>query len=643
MYRPGSQETSGFLTEKNMTTLYTALIQDFEERHGALNDIQTDRLSKTLHHYITQVQQRQGDKPIPVLNREVLGACAKDFSQYLQRKESTKAKNPVKQVMDPVLFQDTSTQFERLTTERREVKSLPPAIPDFRISLKEDGPPAAEMYEMAKKQREMEMLRAAQSSELKKAEMGLQGRITADSLFRNAQDQQNRDTELVLVQRNQPSSSPVDMPLALLPDRRELMMSSNFPNSNVTITKPVLERHNLPQDLLIPENNVVSYREIESNLFLYSADRDWLRNNKENRYSFTVNFDPAANGQSFGPTLAAQQKFKNIVRIELVKVTLPGESLHVTVSRRRDVAIPDTTYQDNVLNSPFITLRVAELDNNNFGTDQFIDRSFGVLHYDSQWVSDQTTQTRGFLGFLPKHLACQKVFYPTPLSTLQKLTIDLRLPNGELISISPDTFDVGGILAPQLNEIIGTMFPFLNAIKYTDTSLRYNMMIPQNSGNPANFYINTAKFFSKFEMSTGDRIVIQGYTYADAVLNDPQHGQDLRGFCMWVNRPEGHIILDVAHHIGFNPVNDVSNLADGYNEVGYANFIVIQARYQDPTSGSVALQPFGNDLGAVLNAYGASLQSPIRLMNLNKQTTVVFRVITREMDSLPQIRPNNNY
>ena len=29
--------------------------------------------------------------------------------------------------------------------------------------------------------------------------------------------------------------------------------------------------------------------------------------------------------------------------------------------------------------------------------------------------------------------------------------------------------------------------------------------------------------------------------------------------------------------------------------------------------------------------------------DLNKQLTLVFRVITREMDALPQIRPDNNY
>jgi len=675
MYRPVQsqqiQQTSvrpQFFSKKNYTTLETVLIQDFQERNGApLTEQQVDRLSKTLDHYIQQIYEKQGEKPLPILNKEVLGACAKDFSQYLQRKEVTRAKNPVKQVMDESLFQETSQRFERLTQERNEVKALPPSVPDFRISFNEDGPPAAELFERAKKQRELEALRSAQqNNELVKAEMGLQQRVQADSSFRTLQDAQNRNTELVLSQRNTMNSQPSsDLPLVVLPDRRDLLLTpigsfdtmtmSPEPrglgqaNSNTTIVQPQLassDKNGLPQNVVVREDKIVSYREVENNLFIYSADRDWLRNNKENRYSFTVNFDPAANGQSFGPSLASQQKFKNIVRIELVKAILPGESLDVTVSRTAYSPTTNTSYQDNILNLPFITLRVAELENNNYGTDNFLDRSFGVLQYDAQWISDTTSQSdcsRGYLAMIPKFLKCQKEYYPTPLSTLQKMTIDIRRPNGELVSMSPDTFDIGGILAPQVGEVLGTMFPFTNSIKFLESPLTYNVMVPAVNGSPANFFINVTKYFSKFEVCNGDRIQISGYTYSDAALNDPTYGQRLRAFCQWINRPEGHIVLGAAHSVASDISSDTTNIRDGFNDVGYANFIVIQARYQDPTTGSVLLDSFGPDFGATLNAFGANLQSPVRLINLNKQINIVFRIITREMDSLPQLRPDNNY
>ena len=670
MYRPASQQPQQqaqgssrtvLFSEKNYRTLQTVLVQDFEERSGApLNDTQLQRLSKTLNHYMEQVYEKLGDKPVQILNKEVLGTCAKDFSQYLQRKEITKHSNVVKTVMDESLFQETSQRFERVTQERNEVKALPPGIPDFRISLSEDGPPAAEMFERAKKQRELEALRAAQSSDLAKADAGLQGRIQADSSFRTLQDSHNRSTELALVQRTAQSAAPrpiMDQTLVVLPDRRELLSGSigsfdtmqhssvsNHASGNPTIAVPALlstDQSVLPQNNIIRENKIINYREIENNLFIYSADRDWLRNNKENRYSFTVNFDPAANGQGFGPSLASQQKFKNIVRIELVKAIMPGESLNVTVYRNNtENQVTDTDYQDNILNLPYVTLRVAELENNNYGTDNFLDRSFGVLQYDAQWVSDQTRQhstNRGFLAMIPKFLKCQKEYYPTPLSTLQKMTIDLRRPNGELISASPDTFDIGGIICSQTGSVVSTTFPFTIPLTYGSGNNAYNVLIPPVTGDPSNFYINTSKYFSKFEISTGDRIQISGYNYSSEVLSDPVNGAALRDFCAWVNRPEGHIVLDAAYS------STTNTLIDGFNDVGYANFIVIQARYQDPTTGSVLLNPFGSNFGAILRAFGINLQSPVRLINLNKQLQLVFRIITREMDSLPQLRPDNNY
>jgi hypothetical protein len=646
-----------FFSEKNYRTLQTVLMQDFQARNGApLTDQQVDRLSKTLEHYLNQVYEKQGNKPIPVLNKEVLSTTSKDFSQYLQRKEITKNTNPVKKVMDDGLFQETSQRFERLTQERNEVKALPPSTPDFRISLSEDGPPAAEMFERAKKQREMEMLRAAQqSTELMKAEAGIQGRVQADSSFRTQQDQQNRNMELVLSKRTsaQPPFAPSDVSLTVLPDRRELLLapigsfdtmtgspdprSLGQANANPTIVEPQLASASithLPQNYVVREDKVVSYREIESNLFIYSADRDWLRNNKENRYQFTVNFDPAANGQSFGPNLASQQKFKNIVRIELVKAIMPGESLDVSIDCSGSTVAP-LAYQDNILNMPYVIVRVAELENNNYGTDNFLDRSFGVLQYDAAWISDtalQSTCSKGFLAMIPKFLKCQKEYYPTPLSTLQKMTIELLRPNGELISNSPDTFNIGGIIAYSATQ--GTIFPFTTTIPNT------NYGATDASGNPCNFFINTVTYFSKYEVCVGDRIQISGYTYSDAVLNDPVSGPALRSFCTWINRPEGHIVIATRFT---NDTTPQTISTDPYNTVGYANFIVIQARYSNPTTGSTGLDPFGSTFGATLNAFGIGLQSPIRLINLNKQLNLVFRIITREMDSLPQIRPDNNY
>jgi hypothetical protein len=676
MQRPVAQDVRQvFFSEKNHTILETTLIQDYSERYQlSLDEKERKRLSNTVQHYCGEVYKKQGNKPIQQLNREVLVATSKDFLQYIERKESTRGKVAVKQVMDEQLFQETSQRFERVNQERNEVKALPPAIPDFRISLKEDGPPAAEIFELAKKQREMEML---------KAEQGIQQRAQSDMQFRAHQSAQNKGTELVL--RNQVIQPPSthDAPLVVMPDRRELLMGNigsfdglsgtqtydqgrllGQANGDPTISEPqlMLPGKILPQHTLIPQEPVISYREVENNLIIYSADRDWLRNNKENRYNFTVNFDPAANGQSFGPTLASQQKFKNIVRIELVKCIMAGESLSVTVQRTLNNPC-DTSFMDTILNLPYVAIRVAELENNNYGTDNFLDRSFGVLQYDAQWQSDVSTSntisrydSRGYFAMIPKFMKCQKEYYPTPLSTLQKMTIDIRRPNGELLSTTPDTFDIGGIIAPQpmldgttSSNVVGTIFPFTNVINNaTLNPLKYNVVAPMINGTAANFFINTTKYFSRYDVSIGDRIQISGYNYPEGVLNDPTYGQCLRAFCSWINRPEGHIVLNVAYTGAVTGGN--SALTDGPNEIGYANFIIIQAPYHDPTTGNIQLMPFGPmingaipNIGAILNSFGGALLTPMRLINLNRQLNVVFRIITRDMDSLPSLRPNNAF
>lgn len=697
MYRPDPrtqpQQPTGQSTgqqqnasqKRVLSDMEARLQQDFQERKGApLTTTEAQRLSKTLQYYAEQVYQAHSKGPQHTQhtqhtqqqqqqwNREVMSVTAQDFAKYMQRQEAVRGKQPVQVVQaNATLFQDTAERFEQMTQDRNQARALPPPPPDFHLGMgtDKDTRPAAVLFEEAKKQREAEALRASTSASASAAGTGMDSatagvyqRVAAEDSFRSQQDGQNRSMERALVQQRTTMTSsqgPMEIrPLVVLPDRRELMFSSSSSssflplgqaNGNPTLTEPVVVQDkpaDLPQNVVVRETPVVSYREIENNLFIYSADRDWMRNSKENRYSFSVSFDPAANGQSFGPNLASQQKFKNIVRIELVKAILPGESLNVTVQRTTGSRTTNTSFQDNLLNVPFVTLRIAEFENNNYGTDNFLDRSFGVLQYDAQWISDTTMQgssTRGYLAMIPKHLKCQKEYYPTPLSTLQKMTIELRRPNGDLVSTAPDTFDVGGILAPQTGEVLGGTFPFTNAIKFGESPLAYNVMVPSVGGAPANFFVNTARYFSRFELAPGDRVQISGYTYTDGAFDDVTYGPSLREFCRWINRAEGHIVLDVAHSIATDLSTDTTNVRDSYNDVGYANFVILQGRYQDPTTGSVLLQPFGTNFGATLNSFGAALQSPVRMINLNKQLQLVFRIITREMDSVAQLRPDNNY
>jgi hypothetical protein len=75
--------------------------------------------------------------------------------------------------------------------------------------------------------------------------------------------------------------------------------------------------------------------------------------------------------------------------------------------------------------------------------------------------------------------------------------------------------------------------------------------------------------------------------------------------------------------------------------VGWANVIVIDARYADPSTGSTALAPFGSEINTDLFIQSENLLTPRRLINVSRQTQLVFRVITRELDPVGQIRADN--
>jgi hypothetical protein len=96
--------------------------------------------------------------------------------------------------------------------------------------------------------------------------------------------------------------------------------------------------------------------------------------------------------------------------------------------------------------------------------------------------------------------------------------------------------------------------------------------------------------------------------------------------------------LSVDAFIGNTTINVASS-------AGYAVGDLIYIIQMQGASVNCFINPFGNksDFSSILNSFGVALQSPRRLINLNRQLNLVFRVITREMDSLPQIRPDNNY
>jgi len=651
----------GFTNPQNEKMLNSLLYQDFQRRLGGdLTEKQKERLVKTIRHYMNEISQALPQAAVQLKNKEVLTAVVPDFLSYVRRSQVTV------QQEDETMRQDIGTRFSQLQNERNPKKPAVPAPPDFRIPLDNEEPVSMSIFAQIKKQREEE---AQQSDEM------LKSRINADQNYNSMQGQAQAQDQLVLSTREtsrmtaQRESASELASRMIAPDPRRIFMkdvldgnpagqqnqgtslesllrpssydTDNSAAGNATLALPSARTTRPPrsQDIIIPQDDVLTYKENEYNLFMYSADRDWLSGNPtlQNRYNFTVNFDPANNraGQLFGVNAAASIKFKNITRIEFVKAILPVEGLDYLLRKNAASTAAvnyDVSLNVNILSFPYLNLYVKELDTNSYGTDYNFERAFGVLQYDANWISDNTVVTKGgYLAMIPKFLKCQKVYTPTPLSTLQKLTLRLERPDGNLVSDVQDTLDISGVFSSSgssgafMGPLGGAYTANISDTKYADASANY-------------IWLETSSYFSRFSVAQGDRIRLRGLTFPSTYSGDAGALADLLN---WLNTTD-HLVIGTAWS---NRTINTVHYKDGWNQVGYSKYIIIQTRMNDPTTGSVTPVNFGSltlstNITFLSKLCGNTLTAG-RLLNLSHQTHFVFRIITRDMDSTSRLRPDN--
>ena len=167
-------------------------------------------------------------------------------------------------------------------------------------------------------------------------------------------------------------------------------------------------------------------------------------------------------------------------------------------------------------------------------------------------------------------------------------------------------------------------------------------------------WLDCKQYFSKYQIAIGDRIQVRNVVSSDT-------SPAMADLLSYVQRSEGHSVVGMAY---LNPQNQaqensvgdmlgkaagtymagttfIYNLVDGSNPFGYSRFIIIRGQYNDPTTGSMSVLPFG---GQTDNTSLTNLTTTItggKFINLSRQTQFIFRVITREYDSSSLVRPDN--
>lgn len=596
-------------------------------------------------------------------------------------------------------FADVGSRFSALQSERQLVQQTTPPAPNFRVPLDDEGSPM-DAFERMKKEREEEARRVeAAAAAIKKKNGGDTGtsldsidasihvqttraQITAQTsaptdapgaeemIAADAFDRGNRAAdriaEEVIAERERKKLEerasvavpvPADMRPLIVGDIVQLERRNPFdqrqPNANPTLAQSKEERLDLtlPQENVIKDDDVVGYVEKEHNLFLYSADRDWVNPlTTESRYDFSINFDPSNTPAGSRMHAVTTIKFKNITRIEFVKVIMPLEGLQVITKRTAAInAAPlnptsalttvNSSTNTNILSFPYLQVKIPELNNNSYGTNQGLNACFAVVQYDAVWSPDGTnSENRGYAAMIPKHMKCQKVYEPTPLATLQKLSVRIEKPDGSIVSGINDVIDVYKIV-PSLCAS-GT-FNFGNSF-YKDTG---NAFSPSSSGlNSSPYYfLQTFVPFTRWSVTPGERIVIKNVSF-DISGASAVNAASYVEFINWITRDEGHIVVQVAN-------NTSGTVNDGVDYLGYANFIIIEGAITVPntaqrvfTSSSANLTAFANTADATsgfANFVGGKTLNSGRALNLSHQIQVALRVITRDLDGATRLRPDN--
>jgi signal peptidase I len=222
---------------------------------------------------------------------------------------------------------------------------------------------------------------------------------------------------------------------------------------------------------------------------------------------------------------------------------------------------------------PYLHLIIEEFGNVYDGTNDISRRSFCKLIFDKKYC---TPNGRSFLILKPMQ-GETKLFYPSPLSSMPRLTMSLVRPTGQLLNDSYDAYKIF-------------------KIDYEVFNANYLAIVSD-------------EYFDRNEYYVGDTVVLKGFT-------GPLH-QDLVNF---INRPEGHEVLELG------TANE-----NGYYRSFYIQTLGVfdkkQGSFNVDTDAITALNNYNNTID-----YETTTDTNGVIMNLSLQHSISMNLVTREAD-----------
>ena len=369
----------------------------------------------------------------------------------------------------------------------------------------------------------------------------------------------------------------------------------------------------MKQDIFEKRN----YINREHLLVVNSGDRDWM-NETEDRYSFQVRFKPSTgdNGES---GLGVDNLYRNIVSFEMVRVLMAIENIIIPFDNRFFI---------DYKSLPYIALKIDEIQPLYDGTNGRINNTFAKLLFDKDHTNTVIINpkqfdgadfsrkysrqlTRGYSSMAPMSNE-KKSFYPSPLASLNRLTISMVTPYGSNIKNHPDVLTVDSVKFIALN----------NGVDDLALDLDNSTGFPNDNNDDENTYyieITSDTAFSNRVFKLGDNVRFKGFDSSVADDNTTK-------FKDFMNREEGHYIINMTRELSGTNQNE-----------GYVNKFYISP----PGNINYGTNATKEDNYFISPDTDLQNTGTCKVINQSIQTHFVFKVVTREDDITPVMKPVN--
>lgn len=336
-------------------------------------------------------------------------------------------------------------------------------------------------------------------------------------------------------------------------ETREMLASDKHEPKSIYMMPKVTENpvfEPAQKEKTINEKSMQS-RVLEKYVNINSQDRVWWLDDPF-RYKYAVHF---------------ASRFRNIEGISIGKVIIPDEIIQLSEP------VKTSFNYDFTMAFPYLVLKFEEFNDIYDGSNDVVRNGFCKLVFHKAYKGQNG---RGYVILKPEQKE-KKYFYPAPLGALNKLSVSLLKPSGQILNRSVDHYKV--------------------------------LKIEFDAGKPKMLKVTTNVFFDKNELYVGDTVLFKNYVMTRESL--AQTTQDINAFNEYVNRLEGHDIMEGGAANG-----------NGY----YDTFFIEAPGKFDAATGDFVVS---SNLINCLNDYNAALvgsNTNGNIMNLSLQNSISMKL-----------------